>query len=387
MAPSHSAYVKIVCWHVRAHGCWGQVWWLVVPHAALWMTVVFDLSQVEERSKLNRQSSPALQHKVSNRISDPSLPPRSESFSSGGMQPARTPPIHRSIEPQVCVCASVKGRTWECLVRFLVTSVPKQLITDLLAPCTTNSFQSSYLWISLCSFLVLLYFLYSLPLPDFSLLSFSTFWIFICLCHLLLISHTGSLYLYLSVHPPSSSFPSFFFPLTYTSTSCHAPNLSPSSVPLSLSLCLYPFPSYRWPTWFRWRPTQAPCLALSLCRTRRAQLSARASVWAPLGPRCQGRTRTPLLTPRDLRYASQAGKNGIGTETGTGTGPPGWERRTCHPRLENYKQKWSCGILLDLNYTVCWGEKNPPSKNLNKMKIKFTLMRVQTDMMWNKSPV
>uniref|UniRef100_A0A8D3EGA6 non-specific serine/threonine protein kinase n=1 Tax=Scophthalmus maximus TaxID=52904 RepID=A0A8D3EGA6_SCOMX len=60
--------------------------------------------EVEERSKLNRQSSPALQHKVSNRISDPSLPPRSESFSSGGMQPARNPPIQRSIEPQVCLC-------------------------------------------------------------------------------------------------------------------------------------------------------------------------------------------------------------------------------------------------------------------------------------------
>uniref|UniRef100_A0A096M7S3 non-specific serine/threonine protein kinase n=1 Tax=Poecilia formosa TaxID=48698 RepID=A0A096M7S3_POEFO len=57
--------------------------------------------EVEERSKMNRQSSPALQHKVSHRISDPSLPPRSESFSSGGMQPTRTPPIHRSIEPQV----------------------------------------------------------------------------------------------------------------------------------------------------------------------------------------------------------------------------------------------------------------------------------------------
>uniref|UniRef100_A0A8D3CZ85 non-specific serine/threonine protein kinase n=1 Tax=Scophthalmus maximus TaxID=52904 RepID=A0A8D3CZ85_SCOMX len=66
-----------------------------VPHNAPW--------QVEERSKLNRQSSPALQHKVSNRISDPSLPPRSESFSSGGMQPARNPPIQRSIEPQVCL--------------------------------------------------------------------------------------------------------------------------------------------------------------------------------------------------------------------------------------------------------------------------------------------
>lgn len=80
-----------------------QAWWLVVICGELWVTLVYDLSQVEERSKLNRQSSPALQHKVSNRISDPSLPPRSESFSSGGMQPARTPPIHRSIEPQVCV--------------------------------------------------------------------------------------------------------------------------------------------------------------------------------------------------------------------------------------------------------------------------------------------
>lgn len=57
--------------------------------------------QVEERSKMNRQSSPALQHKVANRISDPSLPPRSESFSSGGIQQARTPPMHRSVEPQV----------------------------------------------------------------------------------------------------------------------------------------------------------------------------------------------------------------------------------------------------------------------------------------------
>lgn len=50
---------------------------------------------------MNRQSSPALQHKVANRISDPSLPPRSESFSSGGIQQARTPPMHRSVEPQV----------------------------------------------------------------------------------------------------------------------------------------------------------------------------------------------------------------------------------------------------------------------------------------------
>ncbi|XP_045066427.1 TRAF2 and NCK-interacting protein kinase-like isoform X12 [Coregonus clupeaformis] len=65
--------------------------------------------EVEERSKLNRQSSPALQHKVSNRISDPSLPPRSESFSSGGIQQARTPPMHRSVEPQMAHLVQVKS--------------------------------------------------------------------------------------------------------------------------------------------------------------------------------------------------------------------------------------------------------------------------------------
>ncbi|XP_034004255.1 TRAF2 and NCK interacting kinase b isoform X2 [Trematomus bernacchii] len=58
-------------------------------------------TEVEEHYKMNRQTSPALQHKVANRISDPSLPPRSESFSSGGIQQARTPPMHRSVEPQV----------------------------------------------------------------------------------------------------------------------------------------------------------------------------------------------------------------------------------------------------------------------------------------------
>ncbi|XP_067850972.1 traf2 and NCK-interacting protein kinase-like isoform X4 [Heptranchias perlo] len=58
--------------------------------------------EVEERSKLNRQSSPAMQHKMGNRMSDPSMPPRSESF-GGGMQAARTPPMHRPVEPQVQV--------------------------------------------------------------------------------------------------------------------------------------------------------------------------------------------------------------------------------------------------------------------------------------------
>ncbi|KAM9317024.1 TRAF2 and NCK-interacting protein kinase isoform 6-T6 [Gastrophryne carolinensis] len=58
------------------------------------------LTKVEERSRLNRQSSPAVPHKVANRISDPNLPPRSESFSISGVQQARTPPMHRQIDPQ-----------------------------------------------------------------------------------------------------------------------------------------------------------------------------------------------------------------------------------------------------------------------------------------------
>ncbi|KAM4718854.1 TRAF2 and NCK interacting kinase b isoform 10-T10 [Anableps anableps] len=65
--------------------------------------------EVEEHYKMNRQDSPALQHKVSNRISDPSLPPRSESFSSGGIQQARTPPMHRSVEPQMAHLVQVKS--------------------------------------------------------------------------------------------------------------------------------------------------------------------------------------------------------------------------------------------------------------------------------------
>ncbi|XP_077952359.1 TRAF2 and NCK interacting kinase b isoform X7 [Gasterosteus aculeatus] len=60
-----------------------------------------DLRRSPDRSPASRGRSPDRRHKVSNRISDPSLPPRSESFSSGGIQQARTPPMHRSIEPQV----------------------------------------------------------------------------------------------------------------------------------------------------------------------------------------------------------------------------------------------------------------------------------------------
>ncbi|XP_055364519.1 TRAF2 and NCK interacting kinase b isoform X10 [Betta splendens] len=65
--------------------------------------------EVEEHYKMSTQTSPPLQHKVSNRISDPSLPPRSESFSSGGIQQARTPPMHRSMEPQMAHLMQVKS--------------------------------------------------------------------------------------------------------------------------------------------------------------------------------------------------------------------------------------------------------------------------------------
>ncbi|XP_068160226.1 TRAF2 and NCK interacting kinase b isoform X3 [Antennarius striatus] len=56
----------------------------------------------------SRGRSPLRPHKVSNRISDPALPPRSESFSSGGIQGARTPPMHRALEPQMAHLVQVK---------------------------------------------------------------------------------------------------------------------------------------------------------------------------------------------------------------------------------------------------------------------------------------
>ncbi|XP_062235120.1 TRAF2 and NCK interacting kinase b isoform X3 [Platichthys flesus] len=56
---------------------------------------------MRQQSPDSRGRNPDRRHKVSNRISDPSLPPRSESFSSGGIQQARTPPMHRTVEPQV----------------------------------------------------------------------------------------------------------------------------------------------------------------------------------------------------------------------------------------------------------------------------------------------
>ncbi|XP_017202406.2 TRAF2 and NCK-interacting protein kinase isoform X2 [Oryctolagus cuniculus] len=68
------------------------------------------LPLVEERSRLNRQSSPAMPHKVANRISDPNLPPRSESFSISGVQPARTPPMLRPVDPQIPHLVAVKSQ-------------------------------------------------------------------------------------------------------------------------------------------------------------------------------------------------------------------------------------------------------------------------------------
>ncbi|XP_077480769.1 TRAF2 and NCK-interacting protein kinase-like isoform X5 [Stigmatopora argus] len=52
-------------------------------------------------SALNDKPAWAKEHKASNRISDPSLPPRSESFGGGAIQQARTPPTQRALDPQV----------------------------------------------------------------------------------------------------------------------------------------------------------------------------------------------------------------------------------------------------------------------------------------------
>ncbi|XP_069368270.1 TRAF2 and NCK interacting kinase b isoform X2 [Paralichthys olivaceus] len=70
-----------------------------------------DASQpvMRQQSPDSRGRSPGRRHKISNRISDPSLPPRSESFSSGGIQQARTPPMHRSVEPQMAHLVQVKS--------------------------------------------------------------------------------------------------------------------------------------------------------------------------------------------------------------------------------------------------------------------------------------
>ncbi|XP_034043309.1 TRAF2 and NCK interacting kinase b isoform X2 [Thalassophryne amazonica] len=65
--------------------------------------------QSPDRSPDSRGRSPGHRHKVSNRISDPALPPRSESFSSGGIQQARTPPMHRSVEPQMAHLVQVRS--------------------------------------------------------------------------------------------------------------------------------------------------------------------------------------------------------------------------------------------------------------------------------------
>ncbi|XP_038565960.1 TRAF2 and NCK interacting kinase b isoform X12 [Micropterus salmoides] len=63
----------------------------------------------DQAPSTNDKPAWAQEHKVSNRISDPSLPPRSESFSSGGIQQARTPPMHRSVEPQMAHLVQVKS--------------------------------------------------------------------------------------------------------------------------------------------------------------------------------------------------------------------------------------------------------------------------------------
>ncbi|KAK1786248.1 hypothetical protein P4O66_017949, partial [Electrophorus voltai] len=53
------------------------------------------------RPVVNLQSSQALRHKATNRISDPALPSHADSFISHGLQGARIPTLHRPTDPQL----------------------------------------------------------------------------------------------------------------------------------------------------------------------------------------------------------------------------------------------------------------------------------------------
>ncbi|XP_074839089.1 misshapen-like kinase 1 isoform X3 [Carettochelys insculpta] len=56
--------------------------------------------EVEERTRLNKQSSPAAQTKLGSTVSDPALQTRSESVSLGSGPTSQTPPMQRPVEPQ-----------------------------------------------------------------------------------------------------------------------------------------------------------------------------------------------------------------------------------------------------------------------------------------------
>ncbi|XP_078283869.1 misshapen-like kinase 1 [Rhinoraja longicauda] len=56
--------------------------------------------EVEERSKMNRQNSPAAKPKMGTTISDPSLQSLSEPVPNNSTQASQTPPMHRPVEPQ-----------------------------------------------------------------------------------------------------------------------------------------------------------------------------------------------------------------------------------------------------------------------------------------------
>ncbi|XP_067412035.1 misshapen-like kinase 1 isoform X6 [Emydura macquarii macquarii] len=56
--------------------------------------------EVEERTRLNKQNSPAAQTKLGGTVSDPALQTRAESTSPGTGPAAQTPPMQRPVEPQ-----------------------------------------------------------------------------------------------------------------------------------------------------------------------------------------------------------------------------------------------------------------------------------------------
>ncbi|XP_050789336.1 misshapen-like kinase 1 isoform X4 [Gopherus flavomarginatus] len=56
--------------------------------------------EVEERTRLNKQNSPAAQTKLGSTVSDPALQTRSESVALGSGSAAESPPMQRPVEPQ-----------------------------------------------------------------------------------------------------------------------------------------------------------------------------------------------------------------------------------------------------------------------------------------------
>lgn len=96
--PAWAREVYLHAWHIHtAHNCnksAGVKCHDIEPLPYKFLTLSLFVSQVEERSKLNRQGSP----KICTTVSDTNIQSRSESINQSGA--AQTPPMQRPVEPQ-----------------------------------------------------------------------------------------------------------------------------------------------------------------------------------------------------------------------------------------------------------------------------------------------